>query len=164
FLEDPYRAYTALAVLALVAAAVATFLFLRARALDPLAALAGALALSAGTFHAGWPTFLMLNWGFAGTFAALWLVELLVVRATAVRFVALVLVLHLLLLAAYPQQVAFHAWIAGAYALLRLGTADRARGRRLRLALGLAGAAVAAVLSVAPVYADVLLDLRRSIR
>jgi hypothetical protein len=168
--QDPFRTWTWLAMLALSGAAAFAFLFLRSIGLHPLACMTGALGISLCPFHAGWETFLQIPWGFCWTFAFLWGFERLLQNFRVARrtdrghWVWIVFTLHALLLCGYPQHIVWCGYMAAGYVVLRLAKEPESWPTRLRLLGGLTAAGVVALLTVAPVYLDILVDLQRSTR
>jgi hypothetical protein len=162
--NDPLRFYSLLALLALSGAALFSYLFLAKLGLHPLACVAAATGLSLGPSHMGWQGFLMLHWGFCWTFAILWGFERLLDKRSALRWVWMVFAVQSLLLSGYPQHIVYCGYLAGAYFIVRLMQFYPSWPERTKMALGLGLAGLLALLMATPVYADLLLEMRRSTR
>lgn len=161
FVEDAFWFHTLLALGTIAGTAAFLFLFLRALDLSPWACFAGAAGLGVGSFAVYWAPFPIFVAGLCWTAACLWLVARWLQRPSFACGAGLAFATYALLLSAYPQQIVWHAWIVGGFAL---GRWWRMPGRRLATIGALALCALLGGMAAAPVYADLALQASRSAR
>jgi hypothetical protein len=163
FTRDPFRFYSWMALLAVCSAALFAYGFFTERALHPLAALVGSLAISVGPFAVGWQTLPMLPWDFAWVFCVLWGIERWLKRPSVWNGGAILFAVHSLLLAGYPQHIVFLGWSIAGFVLWRVWTEREGAGRGWTLA-SFCGLALAGLFTALPVLADLFTELSRSVR
>jgi len=161
FVTDAYWFHTLLALATIAGTAAFLGLFLRAIELSPWACFAGAAGLGLGSFSIYWAPFPIFVAGLCWTAALLWLVARWLQRPSIACGVGLAFATYALLLSAYPQQIVWHAWIVGGFAI---GRWWRTPGRRAATIGALALCAVLGAAAAAPVYVDVALQAARSAR
>jgi len=164
FTRDAFVFFTWSAMLAVLGTALFAFLFLRALALHPLACLAGAIGISIGPLYCGWQAIPMLQWGFCWCFAALLGIERWLRARSAWSLLGICFAVHSILLTGYPQHVLLLGWISASWLVLRTIELRPSAAARARAILAVAAAAALGVLSVAPVWIDLYLDWRGSVR
>jgi len=162
--SDPLRVYTWLALLAIGLTAVFGWLLFAELGLRPAAGLTGALGLSAGLFMTARTTFVMFLWGVCWTVALLWLSAGFLRRPRLAFGLGVAFCVHAMFLTAYPQQIVWHGYLLGGFALLCAVHGTAPPRRRLWALALLAACAIVGLVSVAPVYLDLALNARRSAR
>ncbi|MCH2172636.1 hypothetical protein MK489_17815 [Myxococcota bacterium] len=164
FSTDPFTVYTWLAIAAVVLSASFAYGLLRALALHPAACLAGSLWLGMGVTVVFWLTFVLLIWGICWTLALLWAVTLYLRRPGWGSWVFAAFSVHALLLTAYPQHIIWQGYLVAGYVGVSLVRGGGGFAPSAKRAAMLAGAALVGVVSVAPVYLDLLMTTQRSAR
>ena len=162
--DDPFHIYTWLAI---SAAALTTFFgygLLRCLRLHPAACTAGALWLGMGVTVVYWLTFVMLVWGVCWTLALLWGVTVFLQRPSWPGWIFIAFSVHALLLTGYPQHIVWQGYLVAGYVLFAIARDLDAKPRAGALLTGLFSAALVGLVSVAPVYLDLLLTTERSAR
>lgn len=162
FTDDALRFFTWMAILSVVVTALTTFGFLGELGLHPLARAVASIGISVGPIYPAWQVIPLVQWGYGWAFAALWSIERLRRGAGWKAVLALAFSVHAVLLTGYLPHVMLLGWIVAGWVVLRL--AEAAAVDRARFVRGvLAGTAWGAIASL-PAYADLWIDLQRSIR
>ncbi len=161
FTHDPFVVYSWLASLTLLLTCLFAYLFLEALGLAPWASVCGAAGLGLGVFALYWVSFVMFLGGLCWTCAGLWLTARFVQRPSFARGLGIAFAVHALLLAAYPQQIVWSAYLLAGFGL---ATWWRSPARRPRRLVGLGISAVFGVLAALPVYGDLWVQFARSAR
>ena len=160
FSDDPWQAYTLLVLATLVLGGLFAFGLFRALELDPWASAAAALFFAFAPFQTHTALYVSFASGTTWTMGlAFALVRLLRAR-TFGNGLLFALVVHSALLASYPQQVVWSAWLG----LVLLVALWPRRGERGALFLALAGWGAVAVLASVPVLADLVVKSREAVR
>lgn len=162
--SDALTYYTWWSIAAVACSAAFAFLFLRARRLHPLACLAGALGISIGPIFGAWQAVPLLQWGYAWALAALLGIEAWLRRPSWHIGAWIVFSVHSVLLTGFPQHVLMLGWIVASWLVLRTFEEREDGAARLRTLGAVASLALLGVLSVAPVWADLIVDWSASTR
>ncbi|MCP3917982.1 MAG: hypothetical protein GY711_20740 [bacterium] len=162
--RDAFYGYTWMAVLAVLGTALFTFLFLRELGLQSLACVVGALGLSVGPLYPGWQVLPLIQWGFCWAFAVLFAVQRWLRVPSVWTWLLCVFAVHAILLSGFQQHVILLGWMVVGWIVLAVMRSRATPRARLRAFLAIAGAGALAVLTVLPVYLDLYLDWRRSLR
>jgi hypothetical protein len=162
--SDPFVVHTLLVGLALVGIAAFGYGFCASQGLSPAACATAAITASLSIWLAFWSCFVMFLWGSCWMLALLWALARFLARASLANALFVVFAAHALALSSYPQLTVWALYLATTFTAVRLWQRDDPLAGKLRTAGQLAGLSLVALLSVAPVFADVALDAARSAR
>ena len=151
--DDAFVLYTLLAIAAVLACACFGYGLLRSMELVPAACFLGAVGLSLGVYVAFWLTFALYVWGVAWALGLLWLAPRVLATRDWRAGLGLAACVHGLLMTSYPQQTVWTGWLLLLVLVERLRHLD---GARVAGVLRLAAWGALGVVSVAPVYLDLL--------
>lgn len=163
FTSDAPRLFTWIVLFHSLLTACAAFAFLGELHLGPWARFSGAAFASLGFFPVYWLVQPMFGAGVAWTLALLWTGTKLLRTPSWSWALATAVSAWCLLLAGYPQQIVWHAYLMAAW-FGGVWWKELARASKLPRALALLGAGALGVLGALPVYADVAVQASLSLR
>ncbi len=156
--------YTALTLVAVLLTVLFAHLFFEALGLSPTACLGAAAGLGLGVFSTYWLTFSLFLWTLAWTLGIAWCVTRFFQRPGLDWGLGLAFCVHSLFLSGYPQQIVLHAYFLFGLTLHRAWVAGGGWGPTVVRLLKLSAFVLLGLLTIAPVYADLVLATARSAR
>lgn len=161
--DDALRLFTWIVLFHSLLTACAAFAFLGELGLSPWARFAGGAFASLAFFPVFWLVQPMFGAGVAWTLVVFWAGTRFLRAPSASAALVTAFGAWCLLLAGYPQQIVWHAWLGLAW-FGSVWWAEVERAQKLRRALGLALAFVVGALAALPVYLDVATQAANSMR
>lgn len=162
--SNPFKLYTALALVTVGLTGCFLLLLLRSLGLHPTSAVVAAIGLAFGTFSSYWLTFVLFLSAFCWLTCLLWLVTEFTQRPSWLLALGLAFAAYSLLMTAYQQIAILCFYIVGAYSLIRVAQMSADLRIKLQTTVALIGCIAAGALASLPVYLDLLSLAKHSAR
>lgn len=159
---DPFRLYTAHAVLTVILTALFCYAFLQALGLCPAACLCGAAGLSTGVNTSYWLTFVMFLTPACWTVCLLWLITRFLQRPSSVKALGVSFAVYSLFITGYPQAIVLDSYLMAGFTMLQLSQVNGPASRKITIAGLLLLAALSGAIMAAPAYIDLAVLAGRS--